>query len=444
MLGYEDEHLALLEAVTRELGAVEAQLTAGILDAQGSETRLLAVARSQVAKAFRAVQGAAATAVDASWIEGDSRADFGDLETLREASTLRCSALRSRDLAEAQLSMLRSERAELLSRLQSLAEEEGIANEEQQASALAEIERERRLEAQCEELERKTQNLRNEVLSKGRRLDARNVLGAFIVQQHFGAARRQAKAEEEASGAKQILELKRVTDAHLKRVEDERNEVLKTYAEEKAKLEDRAKMLQNEWGERRSRHHEEVVELEREIAGVEGGFEERWNDGEEQLRFLLEEQNLRARQAIQKLELEMSAQNEILRNHAVVLEDAASAQQLDLAEVGRAAEDKMEAQLEAKRLEIEMTAEVERQRCSKIRRKNLLKVDVLAEEAQMFQQGIKFLRESYSGFERETPQRPLPRPPKVPRSVSPYSAHAQKLAREAEEGTVPEFGVSQS
>jgi len=64
-----------------------------------------------------------------------------------------------------------------------------------------------------------TQELRAKLVKAGDRLDARNAMTAFFKDQRRGLARQQAKAGQEAMGAKLILNLKRITDAYLAKVD---------------------------------------------------------------------------------------------------------------------------------------------------------------------------------------------------------------------------------
>ncbi|CAE8692324.1 unnamed protein product [Polarella glacialis] len=438
MLGYADHHHALLQAVARELNSVHAQMAEGIGDANCEDrdnAARLTVARSQVAAALKAVRCAVAKEVDASWMEGDVGADAGDLETLQEAATLRSSALRARDVAEAKLTALRGDKEELLLRLKDLAEQEVIAAEDQEAYFMEESEREENLLSQCKELERDTQNLRNQVISKGRRLDARWSLNHAFAQQRRSADRTKAKAIEDAEGAKMILSLKKITETHLKMREEERAEVQIANEADKKKLKERAETLRIEFEQICEGHQGQASELEAHIADLERNFEEGWNEGDCQLRQILEEQNRRAQQAIEKLEQELQAQSHILQANVDCLEETGEGDHHDLIEVGRAAEERMEAQLDAKRRDIELNSEVERLRCEQLRRKHLHKAEILSEEARLFQQGIGFLRESYSGFQRTV--KASPRPPPVPNYASPYTAHARKLVRAgAEQSTL--------
>jgi len=110
MLGYVNEHKAVLQAVVEELTALESQVAeaAGPVAPDGSRglglagvfqaaSETLEAARSELALALACVQRALQKPLDAEWSVDDRSDD--DLEALEEASRLRASAQRRRGKA---------------------------------------------------------------------------------------------------------------------------------------------------------------------------------------------------------------------------------------------------------------------------------------------------------------------------------------------------------
>eukprot|EP00933_Yihiella_yeosuensis_P062630 TRINITY_DN6560_c0_g3_i1.p1 TRINITY_DN6560_c0_g3~~TRINITY_DN6560_c0_g3_i1.p1 ORF type:complete len:478 (-),score=112.58 TRINITY_DN6560_c0_g3_i1:146-1579(-) len=427
MLGYAEDHENLLEIVSSDLAALDQHLAQGIAgdaNAADSDSRasILAAARSNVIRAFELVQAASRTPVDEAWRQGDSSADKGDLKTLQEAAALRASAVSARDTAQGKLCGLRGERAALVRRFQKLAEDFAKVQEAKEAEAEAERREEEVLEAQIEELEKQTQAIRNEVVSKGIRVDARYVLGQLFKAQRRGVAKRQARAAQEAEGAKTILALKRATDAYLVKVAEDQKEVQRNFIHEKRHLADYAETLKSQWEERCKKHSAEVEDLKETIAELERSFKESWEDGDEQTKNLLDEQERLRIEATTRLESELKTESEALRHEVKFAEEAVDHRQADLEKAGQTMLRTMEEQLASKKQEIHQRAEEELDHYAKIRTRYQSECHSLREEAYRYQQGIDFIRESYSGLQW-APQKPVPKPKaRTPRSLEPMQA----------------------
>eukprot|EP00930_Biecheleria_cincta_P073745 TRINITY_DN61036_c0_g1_i1.p1 TRINITY_DN61036_c0_g1~~TRINITY_DN61036_c0_g1_i1.p1 ORF type:complete len:435 (+),score=112.69 TRINITY_DN61036_c0_g1_i1:126-1430(+) len=405
MLGYAEEHAALLQALLRELSDVDVQLnnclgtTALENDGQGNRERLL-TARLETLQAMTAIRAAVAAPVDKEWTEGAGTIDQGDVDLLKQAVSLRSAAMADRDLVEAKRNAQRGERAELLKRLAELAEQTRRENERREKAFASETVKERELEDHCQALEKETQDLRAQLIKAGDRLDARNTMTRFFRVKRRGVARQHAKATQEAMGARLILNLKRVTDAHLAKVEAETNQIIEGRDAEQARHRQRMLELQQQHEARMSKHKDRVQELQQEIDNLQQSFEHRWAEGEEQLRQQLGEQEKRAQQTIEKLGQELSKQGDALRRDVAAAQEACSEQQLDLSEVGDELEKDIRTQLESKRRAMEVNAEGERCRFAVAREKMDNVTDHFVQESQMFAQGIKYLKETYSSQSR--------------------------------------------
>jgi len=420
MLGYSEEHAALLQALLRELGELEAQLNRHMESTKFGEDsrRRLLTARLETLQAMMAIRGAVATPVDPEWTEGDGHADQGDVDLLQQAVSLRSAAIRDRDIVEAKRNAQRGERAELLVSLAELAEQSRKETERRDEALATEASKERALENHCEALEKETQELRAKLVKAGDRLDARNAMIAFFKDKRRGLARQQVKAGQEALGARLILNLKRITDAHLAKVDAERSQITDNHDAEKTRHRRRVMEIQETRKARMTQHNQRVQELQQEIDSLEQSFEDRWAEGEEQLQQTLAEQERRAQQTMEKLELELSKQGDALRRDVAAAQEACSEQQLDLSEVGDSLEKEIKEELESKRHSIEVAAETERSSFIIARQKMDEGTKHHLQEAQMFAQGIKYLRETYSSQPRS------PRYRSVIAKPSPYNLPA--------------------
>lgn len=409
MLGYAEEHAALLQALLRELADVEVQLNNCLRTAESDARERLLTARLETLQAMTAIRAAVAAPVDQAWTEGAGVIDQGDVDLLKQAVSLRSAAVRDRDIVEAKRNAQRGERADLLKRLAELAEQTRRETERRDKALASATVKEQELEDHCLALEKETQSLRVQLVKAGDRLDARNAMTRFFRVKRRGVARQQAKAAQEALGAKLILNLKRVTDAHLAKVDAERTKIIDDHDAEKIRHRQKMLELQEQRAARVSKNKDEVQKLQQDIDDLQQSFEERWAEGEEQLRQQLEEQQKRAQQTIDKLAQELSKQGDALRRDVEAAQEACSEQQMDLSSVGDEMEKEILAQLESKRRAIEVNAEAERCRFARAREKMDDVTDHFVQESQMFSQGIKYLRETYTGQPRSP--RCLPRPP---------------------------------
>lgn len=364
------------------------------------------------------MQNASKTDLDPAWTSSDIAVDEGDIETLKEATSLRSASLRDRDMAEAGLAALRSERSDLLDRLSQLAEENLKCSAQQEEALQVQTAKETEMEEECKALEKETQDLRNELFVRIRRLEARSTMNHFFNVHKRGMASRQAKAAQEAEGAKLILQLKKITDAHLAKVENERQDILAKQEELKAKHAERWQDLKEQWQDRQSKHGEEVQELHQEIADLETSFKAKWAEGEKQTRQVIKEQQRKAQQAIEELEAELEAQSNLLRSEVGKAKEELDAREHNLEEVGDTMESELKAELDRKKQAIFANSEAEKQRFFEARLRHERVADGLRGEALMFDQGIQFLQEIYASKAR-TP-RPPPRPA-GPSRPSPYS-----------------------
>jgi len=424
MLGHAPDHHAMVEAVKRELAAVSERLGAQLKDSTDSAAprensfQSMLLARSEISKALDFVQSAAKMDLDADWTLNDALADDGDLETLKEASSMRSASLRDRDMAEAGLAALRTERSELLERLNQMAAELSDCAAQQDEALQEQTAKEREMERECKAMEKETQDLRTELIRRIRRLEARSTMNHFFNVHKRGMASRQAKAAQEAEGAKLILQLKHVTDAHLAKVESERQNILDQQDEFKAKHAERWRELQAQYEDRQSKHSNEVQELRQEIADIEKGFKAKWAEGEKQTKQLMKDQQWKAEQAMSKLEAELEAQSDLLRSDVARAREELENHYHNLEEVGDTLESEMKAELDRKKQAIFVNSDAERQRFLEARLRNERAADGLRGEAQMFDQGIRFLQEAYASKAR-TPRPPPPH--SGPARPSPYS-----------------------
>ncbi|CAJ1403418.1 unnamed protein product [Effrenium voratum] len=393
-----------MEALHRELSALEAQVSAGAstlgtVFAHAGDS--FETARSELERAQESLQQALCLEVDSEW-----RVEAEDPETLAEAMQLRSEAQRARDVAEANLLRQRAERIELLQRLQEVTRQNSRAIERHQAQLDKEADLEKLLVAECEERERETQEIRDEILAQGRRLDARNTVTTFFQVPPRDAARRHAKALQEAEGAKVILQLKRLTDEHLARVQFEESRVLQKTENLRVKHQKKMEDLQDQWQKRQQKHQDEVQELRSELGQMEENFEARWAEGDQKLRQLLEQQDQRAQEAISHLSTELLRQSELLKQEVEAAQEESNTQEVDLKEVGNSMEQEIKAQLELKKQAIEESSDAELQRFQSIRKHNEKATEHLIEEAKIFQQGIAYLRDAYSHTRKPRPRAP--------------------------------------
>eukprot|EP00434_Breviolum_minutum_P033794 symbB.v1.2.029904.t1/scaffold3322.1/size91521/2 len=354
-------------------------------------------ARSELALAEQCVQRALQKDVDDEWL---CIGVADDLDTLSEATELLRTGRNERDAAEANLLHQRAARIELLQRLHDVTRQNSKALEKQQLELDKEAGLEKQLRALCEERERETQEIREEVLAQGRRLDARNTVPPRE------SARRHMKAQQDVEEAKVILQLKRISDSHLARVQGEQNKVEQKIDNLKAKHEKKMGDLQDQWQRRKQQHEEEVEELEKELAQMESLFEARWAEEDAKLTQMLEEQEIKGQEAIAQLEAELLRQSDLLKNEVQSVHEEASLQEVDLKEVGTSLETEIKAQLEQRKQAIQDSSDADMQRFRNIRETNEKVTDGLIDEARLFQQGLAFLRDAYSNTPRKMPHRP--------------------------------------
>jgi len=409
MLGHAEEHRALLQAICCELQTLESQLAeaaAGNALPIGIVTpasQRLEGARSELALAEQCVQRALQKDVDDEWL---CIGVADDMDTLSEATELLRTGRNERDAAEANLLHQRAARIELLQRLHDVTRQSSKALEKQQLELDKEAGLEKQLRALCEERERETQEIREEVLAQGRRLDARNTVTRFFQVPPRESARRHMKAQQDVEEAKVILQLKRISDSHLARVQGEQNKVEQKIDNLKAKHEKKMGDLQDQWQRRKQQHDEEVEELEKELAQMESLFEARWAEEDAKLTQMLEEQEIKGQEAIAQLEAELLRQSDLLKNEVQSVHEEASLQETDLKEVGTSLETEIKAQLEQRKQAIQDSSDADMQRFRNIRKTNEKVTDGLIDEARLFQQGLAFLRDAYSNTPRKMPHRP--------------------------------------
>jgi len=416
MLGYVNEHKAVLQAVVEELTALESQVAeaAGPVAPDGSRglglagvfqaaSETLEAARSELALALACVQRALQKPLDAEWSVDDRSDD--DLEALEEASRLRASAQKARSAAEAKLANQRFMRSELLLRLQEVTKENAKAIERRQALLDEEAKLEAQLEAKCEEVEAETQEIRDEVLMQGRRLDARNTVRSFFQVPPRDAVRKCMRSTQECEPAKVIVQIKRNADMHLARVQSEQDRIQQKVEAIRAKHQKKSETLQEQWEQRKSRHQQEVAELQHELSEMEEKFEARWAEEDRALQEILASQDKRGQAAIAELETELLRQSDLLRNEVQSAQQESNTQEVDLKEVGESMEQELKARMEVKKQAMVETSETEVRRFRGYREGNEKAAEHLMEEAKIFQQGICYLREAYS------------RTPRVPRKI---------------------------
>ncbi|OLP98528.1 hypothetical protein AK812_SmicGene19010 [Symbiodinium microadriaticum] len=389
-------------AVVEELTALESQVAeaAGPVAPDGSRglglkgvfqaaSDTLEAARSELALALGCLERALQKPVDAEWTVDDRTHD--DLEALEEAGRLRAAAQKARNAAEAKLANQRFMRSELLLRLQEVTKENAKAIERRQALLDEEAKLEAQLEAKCEEVEAETQEIRNEVLMQGRRLDARNTVRSFFQVPPRDAVRKCMRSTQECEPAKVIVQIKRNADMHLARVQSEQDRVQEKVEAIRAKHQKKAEALQEQWEQRKSRHQQEVEELQRELSEMEEKFEARWAEEDKALQEILASQDKRGQAAIAELETELLRQSDLLRNEVQSAQQESNTQEVDLKEVGESMEQELKARMEVKKQVMVETSEAE------VRRR--------PPSAKIFQQGISYLREAYS------------RTPRVPQKI---------------------------
>lgn len=403
MLGYAEEHRSVLQALSQELKTLESQLAAaasefvcpvGILAATSQR---LEGARLELVSAQQCVQEALGKDVDDEWL-----CPAEEAPELAQAAELRRSAQQERQAAEATLLQQRATRVELLQRLQEVTRQNQKAIDQRQVELDKEAAIERQLKATCEAWERETEEIREEVLAQGRRLDARNTVTSFFQVPPRDAARRQAKAQQEAEEAKVILQLKRISDSHLSKVHGEQNKIEEKIDGLRAKHEKRMGELQEQWQIRKQKHEAEVGELQKELAEMDAAFEARWAEEDEKLKLMLEQQEIRGQEAIAQLEAELLRQSDALRSEVQAVQEESSLQEVDLKEVGDSMESEIKAQLELKKQAIMDSSDADIHRFQSIRKSNEKVTEDLIEEAKLFRQGIEYLRDVYSNH---TPQK---------------------------------------
>jgi len=296
-------------------------------------------------------------------------------------------------------------RSELLLRLQEVTKENAKAIERRQALLDEEAKLEAQLEAKCEEVEAETQEIRDEVLMQGRRLDARNTVRSFFQVPPRNAVRKCMRSTQECEPAKVIVQIKRNADMHLARVQSEQDRIQQKVEAIRAKHQKKSETLQEQWEQRKSRHQQEVAELQHELSEMEEKFEARWAEEDRALQEILASQDKRGQAAIAELKTELLRQSDLLRNEVQSAQQESNTQEVDLKEVGESMEQELKARMEVKKQAMVETSETEVRRFRGYREGNEKAAEHLMEEAKIFQQGICYLREAYS------------RTPRVPRKI---------------------------
>ncbi|CAE7026995.1 unnamed protein product [Symbiodinium natans] len=238
------------------------------------------------------------------------------------------------------------------------------------------------------------------------------------------AVRRITKSSQDCEPARVIMQIKRNADMHLARVQSEQDRIQQKVKTLRAKHQQKSDTLQELWEQRKLRHQQEVGELELELAGLEDKFEARWAEEEKALQEVLDKQDKRGQEAIAELETELLRQSDLLRNEVRSAEEESNTQAVDLKEVGESMEQELKARMEVKKQAMETSSDAEVRRFRGYREGNEKAAEHLMEEAKIFQQGINFLRETYS----RTPRLPRKHPVAVaPVDVnSPYRRKGEK------------------
>mmetsp|Transcript_57131 Transcript_57131/g.125477 ORF Transcript_57131/g.125477 Transcript_57131/m.125477 type:complete len:472 (+) Transcript_57131:50-1465(+) len=405
---------ALLEAASRELALVHAEIRPPKTAVAGQEAAPLLVshARSEVASAQSAADEAIRTWVglptcgaDLDGVEEEDRT-----EVLLQAWRLRASAVRDRDKAEARLQALRGERAELLLRLAQLTSESREGDGEDtlmsSTSAVSEDPSEGPLLAECEALEARARTLQHEVAMRSKRLTAQAQFGVVLGRRRRAIRRRHGRSAAEGERSREILSIQRSTIEHLKYVAEQCGEVDQAISAMQRDCESKAEQLQSEWSAQQARYQEEAAQLEQKISDLQQECNERLEASEQEMERRLEERRRLADEERARVNRQMEELDEQRESELAKAREEVDRQQQILVEARESAFGKVEAKLSEKRQELQARSDAERFRCEAQREKLLYKADCMAAEVRHYRSNIDKMNENYRLRQVTRPQSP--------------------------------------
>lgn len=379
------EFKALLEAASRELSTLIAALPAVDTEVAG--------VRDALARARESTESAVASVPSAR----GRTAGGAEEANVQEAKVLRANAVRDRDLAEAQLWALRSERDALLERLQELTEQHARVAEKRRDISDVAVTREATLLARCEEKEEQVNVIRKSVQRKSRRLfDCSDINHRLALNQNR-LERKHTDTMVENAVAKEMIELQQSCATYVEnqtarraQVEEQLNAAQQSYAQ---KLED----VRIGHQEQELRFAKQTEALEAKLVALDHDYEVKVQATERELQKQLEESarklmEARAHYDKQFAELDESWSAEKAMAQAHMEEQGART----LAEREKVASELQE-QFEARRAELQMTVAQERLRCEGVRRMQGERISILAEEVRHFKTLVREVQHHYRG-----------------------------------------------
>lgn len=385
-----------LEAASRELASLIAQLVE--VGADDGVQKDVSQAADHLTRALRATLRQSAPAEDTPD------------EQVQEAYDLLAEAARERDIAEAQFGAAQDEHHEQLRQFEELSRAADDASgqllaAEQLAAREADILR------PTQELLDDVARLREQVETKSQRLvsgEGRNhILGLRVLR----LLRRREACVAENAIAREVLELERRTEEHLKHIDTSCDDFDAQVEQKKADVKAKMVALREEWLQRWNDFIQDSDAVEDRLADVETFFAERWNGSEaakqERLRghlSLLRKHREGHDRALQALEQSRGEELTFIQQEV--------AQQALI--VARAREEvtmEMSARLDEKRQLLRSHLNREQERCGDLRERHLQRASDLGAEARKYRGHIKEVKHNYAYQQREIASlRPIARP----------------------------------
>jgi len=388
---------ALLEAAARELGSV----TSGLCDNDATDEATMRIA-GELADAQEAIR----EAVTACGV-GTSSLEQEPSEVLREARALRSEAVRARDVAESRLWTLQDEHAELLERLQELSGQQQQRLEEQHKEADIAASRETVLVERCRQLDNEVRGLRKEVDAKSQRLIASTALGHSLELTKRKLQRQHEGSLAENAVAREILALQQSTEAYLHWVGDECSKVDQSLDLAHKRCAEQMEGLQSEWSEQQAKYKVDMASLEDQLQNLQREYEERWEATEKSARQVINTRSQQANAARQKVEAEIQRCDEEREKEAIASRELLEEHNQMMSDARQAAMCKMEANLQARRHDMEEQVAAEQRRNETLRnRYNRRSVDC-HQEVLHYKRNIEELRFGYHARSSLTPRRQL-------------------------------------
>jgi hypothetical protein len=379
---------ALLEAATRELGSVVADLP------KDDEDEATSPLSAEILLAAKAVAEAAKLCTDSSAHNIDML-DCQPSEILREAHMLRGEAVRARDVAEARLWSLQDEHVELLERLRELSTHQQANLDEQYAEANAAASREGILVERCAQLNNEVRALRKDVDEKSQRLIASSALGHSLELNKRKLQRQHEGSLVENAVAREILALQQSTESYMQRVNADCNNIDLSLESAQKSCAEKMESLQAEWSEEQAKYENDTIALQAQLSDLQQRYQDRWKANELSTREELATKVQRASEQRRKVDEQLAKLDEEWEKEASASRRTVDEQKKVMFEARQVASLEMEAKLEARTQQMGQRVDIERRRGGVVFNRELQKSEGFHQEINHYKKRIGELAANY-------------------------------------------------